>query len=693
MMALRNMKAKWKCPGVIKVKKGCLYRILIIGIVLLSSLYLIDFSRSHLTELSSYTKIFQRPNFLGKDDDYSNDFEEIVDENYFVKTNGCRIVKMDVMNDQIKSFFPSENDKPTPIKCGPPPLTDSDERYLWINLTEVQLKKFYNMSSADQLQCYYTSFSRLTDYSVVRNETLTPLHFGQRSKIDSEYIQVYCENTNQSQVYTDYHNFFPKPPDEVKQPLKTEEKYNVMILGIDSVSRLNFHRMFNHSEKTIMENLGAIEMQGYNKVGDNTYPNLIAFLSGLSSDELNGACLSNASIAFDNCHFIWNDFKNKGYQTLFAEDSADLSLFNYFKNGFEKQPVDNYFRTMVHQMESETASHKIGNYKLCWGSHRPIDVLLKYAKKFAKSCGDQQFFSFFWTSSMTHDFINYPLLIDKDVSDLLTLLKDEKYLEKTVLFMLSDHGIRFGSFRQTTFQGMVEERLPFLFAVFPKTFKQKYPLAIRNFRRNSRRLTTHFDMFETLKDLSNIDGNVLSNEMLRKRASDLNEREANLPRGISLFLEIPGHRTCDAGGIESHWCTCYEKIELSNSDQRVQKAARFVVKTLNELIKGHKTCHFLYLNSIISAHMHVLNEKVFMVPPNREKVKSLRLPKGRKKIYDITVKITTKPGPRPEFESTVRLDEINDEIKLTGIISRISTYTKGCIKDSFIEKYCFCDPI
>lgn len=93
---------------------------------------------------------------------------------------------------------------------------------------------------------------------------------------------------------------------------------------------------------------------------------------------------------------------------------------------------------------------------------------------------------------------------------------------------------------------------------------------------------------------------------------------------------------------------CYEKIELSNSDHRVQKAARFVVKTLNDLIRGQKTCHFLYLNSIISAHMHVLNERVFMTPPNRDKIKSLRPPKGRKKIYDITLKITTKPGPRPE---------------------------------------------
>jgi hypothetical protein len=45
--------------------------------------------------------------------------------------------------------------------------------------------------------------------------------------------------------------------------------------------------------------------------------------------------------------------------------------------------------------------------------------------------------------------------------------------------------------------------------------------------------------------------------------------------------------------------------------------------------------------------MYVLNENVFN-PPNREKIKSLRPPKGRKKIFDITLKITTKPGPRAE---------------------------------------------
>lgn len=470
MMALRSIKSRWKCPSVLMVKKGYLFRILVVGIVLLSSIYLID-----------YTKLLQRPSLLlARDDDYSDEIEDlIIDENYFVKTNGCRIMKMDVMNEQIRSFIPTE--KPRDVYCGPPPITDSDDRFLWINLTELELKKFYRIHSAEHLNCFYTSFSRSTDYTVVKNETINQLQFGQKARIDGvEFIQVICENGNQSQIYNDFHSFFPSTPTfhtstapSSQQPQGTsntaaatatasqQKKYNVMILGIDSVSRLNFHRMFNLTNVTLLSNLSAIEMFGYNKVGDNTYPNLIPLLTGLSEDELNGACQSsvNASIHFDNCHFIWDDFKTKGYGNLFAEDSAMLSLFNYFKNGFEKQPTDFYFRTVLHQMEKEIAHNKIGNYKLCLGQRRPVDILLQYMRKFVRTTADQPFFSFFWTSSMSHDFITYPTLIDQQLSDLLMFMKNEKYLDNTILFVMSDHGIRFGSFRQTTFQGMVEERL------------------------------------------------------------------------------------------------------------------------------------------------------------------------------------------------------------------------------------------
>jgi hypothetical protein len=45
-------------------------------------------------------------------------------------------------------------------------------------------------------------------------------------------------------------------------------------------------------------------------------------------------------------------------------------------------------------------------------------------------------------------------------------------LNKTVLIFLSDHGIRFGAIRKTSV-GKLEERLPFMFLIFPDWFLKK----------------------------------------------------------------------------------------------------------------------------------------------------------------------------------------------------------------------------
>jgi hypothetical protein len=79
-------------------------------------------------------------------------------------------------------------------------------------------------------------------------------------------------------------------------------------------------------------------------------------------------------------------------------------------------------------------------------------------------------------------------------------------------------------------------------------------------------------VYETLRDLSELDADSITNENVKRKAQDLKERTfERLPRGISLFLQVPEARTCDSAGIESHWCMCYEKLELEIKDQRVQK--------------------------------------------------------------------------------------------------------------------------
>lgn len=53
-----------------------------------------------------------------------------------------------------------------------------------------------------------------------------------------------------------------------------------MVIGLDSMSRLNFMRQLAQSYKYITKELQGIVMLGFNKVGENTFPNLIPMLTG-----------------------------------------------------------------------------------------------------------------------------------------------------------------------------------------------------------------------------------------------------------------------------------------------------------------------------------------------------------------------------------------------------------------------------
>ena len=53
-------------------------------------------------------------------------------------------------------------------------------------------------------------------------------------------------------------------------------------------------------------------------------------------------------------------------------------------------------------------------------------------------------------------------------------------------------------------QGKLEERLPFMSLTFPESFKQAHPQLYRNLQQNVDRLSTPFDLHETLLDLLDV---------------------------------------------------------------------------------------------------------------------------------------------------------------------------------------------
>ena len=396
-------------------------------------------------------------------------------------------------------------------------------------------------------------------------------------------------------------------------------------------------------------------------------------LTGLHVKEFQKNCKPKK--VYDNCYFIWKDFVRKGYQTAFGEDCADVALFTMHQGGFQKQPTDYFFNTFIFELEDKIARNKKGLFYMCLGDKKPNEVLFKYIEKFIKTKKDELFFSFFWTSTMTHEYVNYPILFDEDLNNLLIKI-DQGYLNKTVLLVLSDHGIRYGDFRET-YQGLTEERQPLLYFIFPKWFKQTYPEAHKNLLINKRRLTTPFDIYETLHDL--LTPELLESSRIQSRTKEMLNK-LDVPRSSSLFLEVSPNKTCDTSEIPGHFCTCFERKDISITDERTQKAATFVVEFINGLLTNYTKCTNLSLNSILFANLVVSSDNFdYYVVRNQT-------------LYDIIVGIETKPS-MAKFEATVRIPiDGSDKLQIVGTISRTNKYgnQSHCIDDTKLKLYCFC---
>jgi len=70
-------------------------------------------------------------------------------------------------------------------------------------------------------------------------------------------------------------------------------RVNVVVLGIDAVSHMNFLRTMPATYEYLMKNLSAIGLNGYTKVGDNTFPNIGTFLLLSASVDVIPGILNN----------------------------------------------------------------------------------------------------------------------------------------------------------------------------------------------------------------------------------------------------------------------------------------------------------------------------------------------------------------------------------------------------------------
>ncbi|XP_064460040.1 uncharacterized protein LOC135370262 [Ornithodoros turicata] len=484
---------------------------------------------------------------------------------YVVDTEGCRIPDFDPFDDSVIDCY-----KPvSPYKCDARPSFIQQKGNVLLLDTHI-LKIHYNITP-EHLRCTYSIIKRNdsignSDYVTVYGGRRI-LQFGR--PIRAEYVRVRCKHAAAATLVDDFF-MFPVLKADVEHRCEnakpSKDHMNIVFLGLDSVSRLNSLRQLRKTRKYLYENLDPIELYGFNKAGDNSFPNQLAMLTGQSEAEGNAVCRKGF---YDDQQLIWKTYSQMGYRTMFLEETPRFGLFTYLCKGFHQNPTDYYPRPFMIALElSGVQAHNISSGPYCVGSRLQSTMYLEYTTSLLALLRDRPYFTYTWLSDLSHDELNSAGYADQLLRNTLETLSNTGILNRSLVILLSDHGLRYGAIRGTL-MGKYEDRLPFSFFLFPPSFRKEYPEVMQNLRINQHRLTTPYDVHATLLELTTF-------------PRTMAEPQFPTERGLSLLHEIPRERTCSSASIPPHYCCCRTHEDKSICNALAWSIAKFLVRDVNE---------------------------------------------------------------------------------------------------------------
>ena len=570
----------------------------------------------------------------------------------------CTIPTMEPFHESIRHLY----FKPSPVRCpGKPPLTYVSKRIVFVNQTA--LKQNY---SNDLSFCLCRSITRREGSDNSFNIS-QGIRFASSIPACNEFLKIECFDNGNSTIYTNLHAIaMRKRPTSSSHNANTTadsaDRFSVLLLAIDSVSRMNHIRHFPKT-RSLLEAMEAVELTGYNKVADNTFVNIVPLLTGETPEALGYPDTGDfMEKPMDPLPLIWKNFSHYGYLTAFIEEVTDIGTFNYFKKGFTQQPTDYYLRPLAFAIEQNLKAY-------CVKTIFEPKLFLDYTADLVRELRNDLYFTFLFLTRLSHGYLNKAGVLDEVYHSFLETIHKAGYLNDTILIFFSDHGIRWGEIMETN-QGYLEERLPFMFILSPPGFKDKYPLAYRNLYNNRNKLTTPFDIHATLEMI------------LRNRyQNDIKSHGARTKKGVSLFSPISSGRTCADADIPAHYCTCQSWTQLNSNSIDVRNIVKGVVTKLNEKITRHsKKCAELSLHTINVAK---LSNNIKLV---------------EKQVYQHHVfQIQTEPGfGLFDVSVWVKRNYTNGDshgvILLDDAISRINKYDNQswCVNSLILKKLCYC---
>lgn len=632
--------------------------LLLASISILLSLYYIteaDFTRYNINEVLTPFRNIQHLSEL---------------RGYLVHGLKCRIQDVDPYDSEIQSYIKTVSG----VQCSHSKLLTSIVKKTNYSILQVNPAATRSYSPNGVTCCYRVVKRTLDEKKPDDSISFSDCHsFNSSVNITDEFIIVKCATKHRKkEVYKNAHAIV-QVREEVRTRLDNAAKnrtkssgrdstrpLSILLIGVDSVSRLNSLRTMPKT-RSYLNSLGWTELKGYNKIADNTYPNLMALLTGMEGDSAYNACMPTIPKHLDNCSFIWRTFHKHGYVTSYGEDEANISTFNFLKVGFSEQPTDYYLRPLIIAAQKELRTVERHSLKYCVGPVQAGERILQYSLDFASTFVNDTSFGLFWTNSFSHNDVNSPSAMDQVLKRYFRNLHRSGVTNSSLILFFSDHGMRFGDMRQTK-MGWFEERLPFAWISIPEWWAKKHPEESEALSINSRRLVTPYDLHMTLQHI------------LELGSGRAQVQSTGCTQCHSIFRPISVDRGCEDAAISPHWCVCTEFRPVDPTSSVVKSAAQFLVRKIYSFIKekgGEKKCARLSLSRIIIAQTGISWN-------------------GNSTYYLLLVEAI--PG-RGRFEATISAAaNETDGFKLYGSVSRLDWYGRQskCISDSYLKKYCYC---
>ncbi|CAD5220476.1 unnamed protein product [Bursaphelenchus okinawaensis] len=390
------------------------------------------------------------------------------------------------------------------------------------------------------------------------------LPFNKRLTIDKNNFLIKCTDKKQKVVFKNvYANVKPMNP---LPPLISDspKSFGVNIVVFDSTARAQFLRHMPESVE-FMKRYNFTVLYGHNKVGDNSAINLVplhagrvfhADVRGLDDRIRPEMEIPKSELKknyWDNSDFLIQKMKDLGCATLWNDDigNKNYGLLNYYQfNGFYKPPANYYYRPFYSYIyENFKYAHTCVAHDFL--GQRYIEIWEKFAAKFQKNCH----FGFNFFTALTHSKTSHLELYDHHFANSLKRLAESTDLfENSFLFVMGDHGQRM-ELIQKKYTGRIEERMPMVGVYVPPRFREMYPEKYQNLLKNQNRLTTNFDLHDTLReilDLTEHSGGPVGNSLLKEISTDRNCKEAHVPENFCMCMVDAGKDWLDEVDVECY---------------------------------------------------------------------------------------------------------------------------------------------